>query len=120
MKADISSEGGSQAVTFGSAASGLCGLLQSIPILCKLIAGLLTANADFSAIVKDSLKLGKPILAVFVQYRLNIFGFGDETSEGNLGLRDQALALDWVRRNISGFGGDPVSYVGHHLLLHGY
>ncbi|KAI8725678.1 Carboxylesterase [Fusarium sp. LHS14.1] len=62
---------------------------------------------DFSAIVKDSLTLDKPILAVFVQYRVNIFGFGDETSEGNLGLRDQALALDWVRRNISGFGGDP-------------
>ncbi|WAO90085.1 Carboxylesterase [Fusarium falciforme] len=72
---------------------------RCIRALCK--------RKDFSAIVKDSLKLGKPILAVFVQYRLNIFGFGDETSEGNLGLRDQALALDWVRCNISGFGGDP-------------
>lgn len=64
--------------------------------------------------------LDKPILAVFVQYRVNIFGFGDETSEGNLGLRDQALALDWVRRNISGFGGDPVSYTRHDLPCYGY
>ncbi|KAH7126526.1 Alpha/Beta hydrolase protein [Dactylonectria estremocensis] len=78
--------GGSQAVTFGSAASGVC---------------------DMTTIVKDSLHLGKPIIVVAIQYRLNIFAFGDDASSKNLALQDQALALKWVQSHISGFGGDP-------------
>ncbi|KAF6800343.1 carboxylesterase [Colletotrichum sojae] len=78
--------GGSQAVTFGSAASGVCDMT-------KLVAG--------------SSDLERPIVAVTVQYRLNVFAFGDDDSPANLALRDQALALEWVQRHISGFGGDP-------------
>lgn len=44
-------------------------------------------------------------------YRLNIFGFPETTALGkdekNLGLRDQRLALEWLRDNIASFGGDP-------------
>lgn len=47
---------------------------------------------------------------VAMNYRLNLFGFGDGkgTAEVNLSLKDQALAIDWVRRYIEGFGGDSV------------
>ncbi|KAM0081766.1 hypothetical protein ACKRZS_006034 [Fusarium odoratissimum] len=78
--------GGSQAVTFGSAASGVC---------------------DMSKIVADSIRLGKPIIAVSVQYRLNVFALGNGGGPPNLALRDQELALQWVQDHISGFGGDP-------------
>jgi para-nitrobenzyl esterase len=56
------------------------------------------------------------IVAVTVNYRLNVFGFlahPELTSEsankasGNYGLLDQAAALKWVSENISAFGGDP-------------
>lgn len=49
------------------------------------------------------------VIFVAVNYRLNIFGFfaDGEYSKGNLGLYDQAVALEWVRNNISAFGGDP-------------
>jgi carboxylesterase type B len=48
---------------------------------------------------------------VGLHYRLNLFAFGDGkgTAETNLGLKDQRVALDWVRKYIAGFGGDPVS-----------
>ena len=51
---------------------------------------------------------------VSINYRTNIFGFFNtpELAEKNGGARccgilDQILALEWVRDNISGFGGDP-------------
>jgi carboxylesterase type B len=42
-------------------------------------------------------------------YRVNIFGFpnGPGIPDINLGLLDQRLAVEWVRDNVAGFGGDP-------------
>jgi cholinesterase len=41
-------------------------------------------------------------------YRLNIFGFPwIPDHPNNLALLDQRLAIEWVRDNIAGFGGDP-------------
>ncbi|UKD52162.1 carboxylesterase family protein [Amycolatopsis sp. FU40] len=49
------------------------------------------------------------VVVVSVNYRLGALGYlvHDGVSEGNLGLADQALALEWVRDNIAAFGGDP-------------
>ncbi|OBG86589.1 carboxylesterase [Mycobacterium sp. E136] len=49
---------------------------------------------------------------VAVNYRLGALGFLDLSAMGdgfatNLGLRDVLFALQWVRDNIAGFGGDP-------------
>ena len=73
---------------------------------------------DPTRLVLRSLELEKPFIAVYINYRLNIFGFGassqlldaqsDSTFKGcNLGLCDQYVALQWVSQNISAFGGDP-------------
>lgn len=53
--------------------------------------------------------MAEPIIAVTINYRLNMFAFGDCTSERNLALRDQQQALEFVKTHISAFGGDPVS-----------
>ena len=54
------------------------------------------------------------IVAVSINYRLGALGFtdlsrfGDEfATSGVNGLLDQITALEWVRDNIAGFGGDP-------------
>ena len=58
----------------------------------------------------------KGVVLVSMNYRLNIFGFfahpalaaeSSEHAAGNYGLMDQAAALQWVKRNIAAFGGDP-------------
>jgi carboxylesterase type B len=39
---------------------------------------------------------------------MNIFGFpGIPNEPQNPGLQDQRLAVEWVKKNIHGFGGDP-------------
>ncbi|KAJ0311081.1 hypothetical protein COL516b_001784 [Colletotrichum fioriniae] len=48
------------------------------------------------------------VVVVTVNYRINIFGFpGAPGQPQNLGLRDQRAALEWIRDNVAGFGGDP-------------
>ncbi|KAM0713998.1 hypothetical protein Q7P37_010962 [Cladosporium fusiforme] len=48
------------------------------------------------------------VVVVTVNYRLGIFGFsGAPGIEQNVGLRDQRSAVEWLRDNVAGFGGDP-------------
>ena len=56
------------------------------------------------------------VILVTINYRIGILGFinlsllegGENYKEsGNLGILDQICALEWVRDNISNFGGDP-------------
>ena len=58
----------------------------------------------------------KGIVVVSANYRLNIFGFfahpelsaeAPYKSSGNYGLLDQLAVLQWVKKNIASFGGDP-------------
>ncbi|KAG0001202.1 hypothetical protein BGZ80_003596 [Entomortierella chlamydospora] len=82
---------------------------------------------DGTNMVAHSIKgLGRPVIVVTINYRLNYFGFlssselvqdiqsdkrlssnNHEKSVGNWGLLDQKIALEWVRDNIEAFGGDP-------------
>ncbi|XP_011870237.1 PREDICTED: venom carboxylesterase-6-like isoform X2 [Vollenhovia emeryi] len=57
------------------------------------------------------------VIFVTINYRLGPMGFlstEDEVLPGNMGLKDQSLALRWVSENIEWFGGDPqkVTLVG--------
>lgn len=50
------------------------------------------------------------MIVVTVAFRLGVFGFissGDDQCKGNFGLKDQWMALRWLRNNVAAFGGDP-------------
>ncbi|XP_023311605.1 venom carboxylesterase-6-like [Anoplophora glabripennis] len=56
--------------------------------------------------------LDKEVVLVSINYRVGILGFlstEDDAIPGNNGLKDQVLALKWVRDNIASFGGNPDS-----------
>ena len=69
-------------------------------------------NYNMSFIVQQSVVAGKPFIGANINYRLQLFGFmyGStvvESGVGNLGYKDQHLALRWLQENIAAFGGDP-------------
>ena len=51
------------------------------------------------------------VVLVTINYRLGPLGFlaleGRDDVTGNQGLKDQLMALRWVKKNIAHFGGDP-------------
>lgn len=58
----------------------------------------------------------KGVMVVSMNYRMGIFGFlahpeltkeSPHGASGNYGLLDMVAALQWVKRNIATFGGDP-------------
>ncbi|RSL53249.1 hypothetical protein CEP54_010502 [Fusarium duplospermum] len=70
-------------------------------------------------LVRLSMRLRSPIIVVTVNFRLGAFGFmasedlkadnreAGYQGVGNYALYDQYTALKWVKKYISGFGGDP-------------
>jgi carboxylesterase type B len=69
-------------------------------------------RSNLSFIVEESVKIGQPVIAASINYRLHAWGFlwGPALKEkglGNNGFRDQRLAMGWVQENIPAFGGDP-------------
>ncbi|EGG03717.1 lipase [Melampsora larici-populina 98AG31] len=88
----------------------------NLPVMVYIYGGAAEFGAtneyDGSALVLASMEKQTPIIYVAMNYRVNAFGFlgGREVGQagiGNLGLKDQRLALKWVQKYIGQFGGDP-------------
>lgn len=68
---------------------------------------------DPARLVKLSVEKGKPIIGVTINYRLGVPGFmtskelRDAGYKANNGFHDQRAAMQWIKKFIGGFGGDP-------------
>ncbi len=87
-------------------------LLFSLVLLSlsqQLILSYLIQGDGGSAIYSGEYMVNKTqVILVSANYRLGALGFlATDTLEGNFAIKDQRLALLWVKRNIAAFGGDP-------------
>ncbi len=87
------------------------------PVMVWIHGGSLTVGTAAEPIYWGGmLSAFEDVVVVSLNYRLNYFGFlahpalseeDPHGSSGNYGLMDQVAALQWVKNNISQFGGDP-------------
>ena len=89
---------------------------KGLPVLVYFYGGGFVAGDGSEPRYDGASMAKKGIVAVTVNYRLNIFGFFSHPElsaespykgSGNYGLLDQNAALKWVQKNIAAFGGDP-------------
>jgi para-nitrobenzyl esterase len=87
-----------------------------LPVMVWIYGGGFVAGSS-SEPRQDGENLAKKgVVLVSFNYRLGLFGFlshpdlareSGRNASGNYGLLDQLAALEWVRKNIGAFGGDP-------------
>ncbi len=87
-----------------------------LPVMVWIYGGGFTSGATSEARQDGEHLATKGVVVVSMNYRLGIFGFlalpgleaeSPQHAAGNYGLMDQTAALQWVRKNIAAFGGDP-------------
>ena len=86
------------------------------PVMVWLHGGGFRAGSGQELISYDGAALARQhgVVVVTLNHRLNVLGFLDLSAYGakyanscNVGMLDIVKALEWVRDNISAFGGDP-------------
>eukprot|EP00092_Neocalanus_flemingeri_P017124 GFUD01018520.1.p1 GENE.GFUD01018520.1~~GFUD01018520.1.p1 ORF type:complete len:581 (-),score=109.13 GFUD01018520.1:68-1810(-) len=81
-----------------------------LPVMVWIHGGGFVIGDSGTAITGPHYFMDQDVVLVTLHYRLGPLGFlslGNEKIAGNQGLWDQRMALQWVKRNIKSFGGDP-------------
>jgi para-nitrobenzyl esterase len=87
-----------------------------LPVMVWIHGGGLVNGSGTAALYDGTHLAQQGVVVVTINYRLGRFGFfahpaltaeTPKTYLGNYGLMDQIAALQWVKRNIAVFGGDP-------------
>ncbi|KAH8383547.1 hypothetical protein KR009_009262 [Drosophila setifemur] len=80
-----------------------------LPVMVWLHGGGFSFGSGNSFLYGPDYLVAEDIVLVTLNYRLGPLGFltAGPDAPGNQGLKDQILALKWVRDNIAAFGGDP-------------
>lgn len=86
------------------------------PVMFWIHGGGNTMGSGSTSSYDGTVLAKKGAVIVTINYRLGVYGFfahpeltkeSPNKSSGNYGLLDQIAALEWVKRNIAAFGGDP-------------
>ena len=89
---------------------------ENRPVMVWIYGGGFSSGGNTVPLYDGEELAKKGIVVVALNYRVGMLGFlahpelsaenPDQTS-GNYGLLDQIAALEWVKKNIAAFGGDP-------------
>ncbi len=89
---------------------------ERLPVLVYFFGGGFMAGDGSEPRYDGESMAAKGIVSLTVNYRLGVFGFmahpeltkdSPHHASGDWALLDQRAALEWVKRNIAAFGGDP-------------
>jgi para-nitrobenzyl esterase len=85
-----------------------------LPVMVYIHGGAYSAGSAADPLLDGRRLAARGVVLVTLQHRLNAFGYlylarldPRFPDSGNAGQLDLILALDWIRANISAFGGDP-------------
>lgn len=106
------------------------GKTELLPVMVWIAGGGFSSGHGGLSLYGPHYFLDKDVVVVSFNYRVGILGFlstEDDVLPGNYGMKDQVLALKWVKKNVDKFGGDPTrvtifgesaggASVGLHLL----
>jgi para-nitrobenzyl esterase len=89
---------------------------EKCPVIVYIPGGVFTGGSGNCPVYNGEGLAKKGLVVVTINYRVGVIGFlalpeltkeSEHNSSGNYGLLDQVAALEWVKRNIAAFGGDP-------------
>jgi para-nitrobenzyl esterase len=89
---------------------------DKLPVMVWIHGGALSRGSGSMGVYDGTQLARRGVVLVTLNYRLGPLGFladaalsgeSQHASSGNYGLLDQIAALEWVKRNIGAFGGDP-------------
>ncbi|HEX7285562.1 MAG TPA: carboxylesterase/lipase family protein [Candidatus Angelobacter sp.] len=89
---------------------------DKLPVMVWIHGGGFTRGSGTTEAYDGENLARKGVVVVTINYRLGIFGFfahpaltaeSAHHASGNYALLDQIAALEWVKKNIAAFGGDP-------------
>lgn len=96
--------------------TGAASASERRPVLVWFYGGRFIGGAGSESIYDGEGLARKGLVVVTMNYRTGVFGFlatpelskeSGHNASGNYGLLDQIACLQWVRKNIAAFGGDP-------------
>lgn len=92
------------------------GLKDNLPVIVYIHGGSNKAGWSYESNYHGHNIANKGFILISIPYRLGVFGFFShpDIESPNLALYDQILALEWIQKYVSLFGGDPsnVTLVG--------
>ena len=89
---------------------------KKLPVMVWIHGGGFVAGASSEPRQDGASLAAEGVVVVSMNYRMGIFGFFElpeliadsgKNAAGNYGLLDQVATLQWVKKNIGAFGGDP-------------
>lgn len=93
------------------------------PVMVWIHGGAFITGSNGKDLYDPEYLLRYDVVVITINYRLGVFGLlslndPELNVPGNAGLKDQTMALKWIKENCVYFGGDPENISKKNLLTY--